>query len=160
MLSPSPLLRPPSPSLWTLCRWDDHHRPGRSPSSKTEPDQTIFKYCMKLINNNLWLACMKTKSYERRICFPELSASSSFFLLALISRMDCRNSSRFTFPSWSRSVSFIQEGTYGWFLWAKGLPMDEYLSKLRPTLFNGQILSPKMIKHAKTKNTKKVSPKI
>ena len=46
--------------------------------------------------------------------FPGFCAIASSFRWLLISRMDCLNSSRFTFPSWSTSVSFSQEFTYKW----------------------------------------------
>ena len=93
--------------------------------------------------------------------FPELGswsiASSSFFLLFLISRMDCRNSSRFTFPSRSRSVSFIQLGTYGWKFGKRGKGIKGLHHQM------GKYCLRKWLNMQKTKNIKKerkrVSPK-
>ena len=115
MLSPSPLLRPPSPSLWTLCRWDDHHRPGRSPSSKTEPDQTIFEYCMKLINSNYDWHAWRQKATRGEFAFQNSLLLRAFFCWPW-------------FPEWT--VGTLQGSLFrlglGPFPWSKRGPMDGF----------------------------------
>ena len=44
MLCASLLFLPPRLNLWTLCKWDGRHHPGRCPSSNLAPEKTISRF--------------------------------------------------------------------------------------------------------------------
>ena len=141
MFYPSLIFLPPWRNLWTPCKWDGRPHLDPSPSSKLAPatsgqPPTITISLVRREIARIRVAGKKRKSIptkkgfakaecklqrqagekEKKILqnFPGFCAIASSFRLLLISRMDCLNSSRFTFPSWSTSVSFSQEFTYKW----------------------------------------------